>query len=52
MLVPKELIEHARRVLIDLLNVLDDILIQHGVLQCRTVPDKETRRRMRELLNK
>lgn len=44
MLVPKELIEQTRRVLIQLLNTLDDIL---GIP--RTIPDKEARRRLREM---
>jgi hypothetical protein len=44
MLISKDILENMRRVVIQLLNLLDDAL---GY--CRTVPSKEERRRLRQL---
>jgi len=46
------LIQQARRVLIDLLNVFDDILIKHNLIKCRTVPSKEDRYLLRDIKTK
>ena len=43
--VNREVIENARRVLIQLLNLFDDIL---GIP--RTIPSKEDRRKLRDLI--
>lgn len=43
------LIKHARRVMIELLNVFDDILIANGYLECRTIPSKEDRQLLKEI---
>lgn len=45
----RSLIEHARRVMIELLNIFDDMLINAGYLKCRTIPSKEDRARLKQL---
>ena len=44
------LIEKLRSLAIEVVNVCDDILILRGKAICRTIPDKETRRRIRRFL--
>ena len=45
--IPREVIENMRRVVIQLLNLLDDAL---GIP--RTIPSKEERRKLRDLIQK
>jgi len=44
------LVEKLRSLAIEVVNTCDDILILRGKLICRTIPDKETRRKMRRFL--
>ena len=46
------LIEHGRRVVIELLGVFDDILMKYGVVKERTIPTKEDRQLLKQLKNK
>lgn len=46
------LIQQSRRVLIELLNIFDDILIRYDCLKCRTVPSKEDRHLLRDIKSK
>lgn len=45
------LIEHGRRIIVELLGVFDDILIRCGKLTERTVPSKEDRQLLKRVKN-